>query len=390
MSSTYDVIVVGAGSMGMSAGYELARRGLKTLLIDAFDPPHAEGSHHGDTRLIRHVYGGGPTYVKLALRADERWRELEEASGEKLLARTGVLNVADFERYGYADRFGDAREHGVPFEDLDADGIRERWPGVRVGPGFRAMYEPNAGVLFSDKCVAAYRRLAVAAGAELLTGTFVTDVRAEGGTATVRTDKGEFYAGHAILTAGAWFRTLEPFVRLPLRAVRKVVGWFEPVGGAGAGGDGAFEAGRFPGFTYGDESGGYYGFPSFDGSGVKIGRHDAGLTWRPGEPVAPFGALPEDEGDLRRALEAFLPGAAGRLVRGAVCKYEMTPDDHFVIDVHPEHPNVLLAGGFSGHGFKFASAVGERLADRVETGDWGADLSLFSLARFAPNPNQED
>ncbi|TVX96442.1 N-methyl-L-tryptophan oxidase [Cohnella terricola] len=376
MTKLYDVIVVGAGSMGMSAGYELSRRGLKTLLIDAFAPPHTEGSHHGDTRLIRHVYSGGPTYVKLALRADERWRELEEETGEQLLVRAGVLNIADPSVYSYEGRFRDAREHGVTFEELDAGQVRERWPGVQLPERYRAMYEPDAGYLYSDKCVAAYKKLAIQSGAKLLTGTFVKDVVPSRSFVTVVTDEGEYMAHKVVVSAGAWFKTLEPFVRLPIRAVRKVVAWFEPSSPA-------FDEGRFPGFTFGDENGGFYGFPSIAGSGVKIGRHDGGEEWRPGEPLTPFGSLPEDEADLRRALGSFIPGAAGKLLRGAACKYEHTPDEHFIIDTHPVHPNVLLAGGFSGHGFKFASAVGELLANKIELDDWGQDIGRFAVSRFS-------
>lgn len=376
MRKLYDVIIVGAGSMGMSAGYELSRRGLKTLLIDAFDPPHAQGSHHGDTRLIRHVYSGGPDYVKLALRADELWQELEGVSGEKLLERTGVLNLFDPSVYSYGDRFQYSAELGVPFEELSTEQVRDRWPSLRVPDSYRAMYEPNAGLLYSDKCVTAFRKLALQTGARLLTDTFVTRIEPSASFVTVHTDKGVYAASSVILSAGAWFRTLEPFVRLPIRAVRKVVGWFEP-------GTTAYDADRFPGFTFGDETGGYYGFPSVGGSGVKIGRHDTGGEWKPGEELAPFGTAPEDEEDLRRALDAFLPGAAGRLLRGSVCKYEHTPDEHFIIDRHPEHANILLAGGFSGHGFKFASVVGELLANRIELGRWGREIERFSVSRFS-------
>ncbi|WP_444880218.1 N-methyl-L-tryptophan oxidase [Cohnella silvisoli] len=380
MRKLYDVIVVGAGSMGMSAGYELARRGFKTLLIDAFDPPHPLGSHHGEPRLIRHAYGGGAAYVKMALRADKRWLELEEATGEKLLERSGVLNIADPDVYSYEGRFEDAAVHGVSIESLDAQQIHERWSGVRLPDHFRAMYEPNAGYLYSEKCVAAYKKVALQAGATLLTHTFVTNIKPEKSYVTVSTKDDEFMAAKVILSAGAWFKTLEPFVHLPIRAVRKVVGWFEPSGKS-------FDAGAFPGFTFGNASGGYYGFPSIGGAGVKIGRHDTGVEWRPGEELEPFGTYPEDEDDLRRVLESFLPGAAGKLLRSAVCKYEFTPDDNFIIDTHPEFSSVLLAGGFSGHGFKFSSVVGEMLADQVELGKWGQDVGLFSARRFAQEDN---
>jgi len=362
--------------MGMSAGYELAARGAKTLLIDAFDPPHNMGSHHGEPRLIRHAYHGGGTYVKLALRADERWLALENATGQKLLERSGVLNMADTSFYNYEDRLDDALANGVHVELLRAAEINRRFPGVQLQDSFQGMYEPNAGYLYSEKCVAAYKQQALAAGAELLVNSFVTGIQANAGSVTVHTKKATFTAPQIIITVGAWFKMLSDHVSLPIRAVRKVVGWFET-------GSPAFDAGIFPGFTWGGAAGVYYGFPSIGGAGIKIGRHDTGVEWSPCDKIASFGAYPEDEEDLRRALDAFVPRAAGRLLQSAVCKYELTPDENFIIDAHPEHANVLLAGGFSGHGFKFASAVGEILADKIEKKETGYDLSLFEISRFS-------
>jgi len=372
----YDVVVVGAGSIGMSAGYYLAKRGLRTLLIDAFDPPHRNGSHHGGPRLIRHAYHGGPHYVRLALRADALWQELEQASGIRLLERSGVLNVADPSVHSFAERLRDADEAGVRYERLDASDVRRRWPGFAVPDGYEALYEPDAGYLYSERCVEACRQLALKAGAELLPNTTAIRVTATPSHVSVRTTRGTYTAANAILSAGAWFRTLAPFVRLPIRTVRKAVGWFaaEPVDD---------RAQTLPGFTIGSRLGSYYGFPDMGGAGLKIGRHDGGRPWKPGDPFEPFGAYPEDEADLRRALEAFLPGAAGRLVQGVACKYELSPDENFIIDTHAEYSNVLLAGGFSGHGFKFASAVGKALADWIADGVAPADLAPFSRSRFA-------
>ncbi|MFD0673114.1 N-methyl-L-tryptophan oxidase [Cohnella sp. GCM10027633] len=372
----YDAIVVGAGSMGMSAGYELAARGLKTLLVDAFDPPHAHGSHHGEPRLIRRVYSGGPTYVKLALRADAKWLALEEATGEKLLERSGVLSIADPDVFSFDGRFKDAADYGVDFETLTGLEVRDRWSQIRVPDAYRAMYEPGAGYLYSEKCVQAYRKQALASGAKLLVNAPVTAIRPGKNGVVVSVGNATYEAEHVVLSAGAWMSAFAGLIDAPIRAVRKVVGWFQPR-------DGSFDAGAFPGFTIGDATGGYYGFPSIGGAGVKIGRHDGGVPWKPGEPLAPFGAYPEDEADLRQALEAYMPAAAGSLLRGVACKYEMTPDEHFLIDDHPAYPNVHIAAGFSGHGFKFASAVGELVADRIEHGRWSEDLSTFSLSRFA-------
>ncbi|WP_028538691.1 N-methyl-L-tryptophan oxidase [Paenibacillus sp. J14] len=376
-SIAYDVIVVGAGSMGMSAGYYLARKGLRTLLIDAFDPPHREGSHHGEPRLIRHAYSGDPVYTELAVRAHRLWNEVEELTGTQLLVSSGVLNLADRGVYSFMERIAQSTALGVRTEWLDAAEIRARWPELTIPDSFEAMYEPDAGYLYSERCVEAYRQLALAQGAKLLTYAIVRDVKVhqgEGGV-TVYTADDRFHAGAVLLTAGAWFSTLSPFVNLPIRAVRKVVGWFETSGPG-------FDAGRFPGFTLGTPEGGFYGFPNIGGAGLKIGRHDGGVPWTPGETLAPFGSRPEDEADLRRVLSAYMPKAAGRLKQGAVCKYEMSPDEDFIIDRHPEHPQVWVAGGFSGHGFKFASVIGERLADLVEKGKTDDSLRPFALDRF--------
>ncbi|WP_076125547.1 N-methyl-L-tryptophan oxidase [Paenibacillus odorifer] len=378
--NSYDVIIVGAGSMGMSAGYYLARRGVKTLLIDAFDPPHTQGSHHGETRLIRHAYSGDPAYIDLALRADRLWKEAEQLSGIELLVRSGVLNLADSAVYSFSGRLAEAKIRKVPVQQLDAGEIRRRWPGLNIPETFAAMYEPDAGYLYSERCITAYRQLALGQGAELLTNTSVVNITARESSVTVHTPNGDYHGASAILSAGAWFGALAPFVHLPIKAIRKVVGWFES--------SPAFAAGNFPGFTLGAEEGGYYGFPSIAGAGLKIGRHDTGLEWKPGTLLAPFGSEASDEQDLRRVLETYMPGAAGRLLKGSVCKYEHTPDEDFIIDRHPLHSNVLVAGGFSGHGFKFSSVVGEILADLATSGATNHNIQPFALSRFTPDHSQ--
>lgn len=174
----------------MSAGYHLARRGVKILLIDAFDPPHTEGSHHGETRLIRHAYSGDPAYIDLALRAQVLWEEAEAESGLKLLAPSGVLNLADSKVYSFAGRLEEARKRKVRAEQLDAEEICRRWPALNLPESFEAMYEPDAGYLYSERCITAYRQLALDHGAELLTNTPVLKVTAREGSVTVQTKQG--------------------------------------------------------------------------------------------------------------------------------------------------------------------------------------------------------
>jgi len=260
-------------------------------------------------------------------------------------------------------------------EVLEANEIGKRWPGIVLPEHFKGLYEPNAGYLYSEKCVWAYRQMALSVGAVLLPYTRAERIHIDEGSVSVRTQNGVFYAEKVILSTGAWFQTLHPFISLPIRPVRKVVGWFQA-------NDSLFDSSVFPGFTLHVPEGVFYGFPSIDGTGVKIGRHDSGVSWRPGEELKPFGTYAEDEEDIRSALETYMPLAGGKLLRGAVCKYEMTPDEHFIIDRHPEYANVLLAGGFSGHGFKFASVVGEILSDLIVKGRTDQDIRLFSLSRF--------
>ncbi|WP_136603721.1 N-methyl-L-tryptophan oxidase [Paenibacillus dokdonensis] len=379
---SYDVIIVGAGSMGMSAGYYLARAGVRTLLIDAFDPPHQEGSHHGEPRLIRHAYSGHPVYTDMAIRAHQLWNEVEDLTETHLLVQSGVLNITDPDLYSLSKRIVEAAKHGVQAEKLDAAEMRRRWPGLDIPEHFEAMYEPAAGYLRSEACIQAYRALALFHGAELLTHTAVTGITARKGSVIIHTRNGKYHGSCAILTAGAWFSTLAPFVSLPVRAVRKVVGWFETS-------TPDFQTGRFPGFTLNTQEGGYYGFPDIGGAGLKIGRHDAGLGWKPGNPVLPFGSLQEDEGELRSVLEKYMPGAAGRLTKGAVCKYELSPDEDFIIDRHPQYPNILVAGGFSGHGFKFSSVVGEICSQLVMDEQPQHDIRPFSLSRFEQQASPE-
>ncbi|GED72741.1 hypothetical protein BRE01_64430 [Brevibacillus reuszeri] len=249
MSQIYDVIVVGAGSIGISAGYQLAKRGLRILLIDLFDPPHQQGNHHGDTRLIRHAYSGGSAYIKLALQADQLWQELEELTQTQLLVRSGVMNVTDTKRISFAERIADATRLGVKVEHLQAEEISRRWPGFRLPETSEGMYEPEAGFLFSERCIAAYRSLALAEGAELLVHTPVERILVEEDGVRVQTHYGFHYASQLIISVGAWLQTLERFLALPVRFVRKTVGWFQTA-------PHSFHQDVFLGFTLETEYGG--------------------------------------------------------------------------------------------------------------------------------------
>ena len=374
----FDVIIVGAGSMGMAAGYYVAKQGVRTLLIDSHDPPHTMGSHHGDTRIIRHAYGEGKQYVPLALRSQELWRQLEQASGDKLFVQTGVLTAGPHNQPFIQEVKESAERYSLPLEILSPKEVHERWSGIQLPDDFSACLEPTSGVLYPEKCISAYRQLAVASGATLLTDTRVIALEPDGEGVIVQTANEHYRARKVLLSAGAWNPALLASLGLsvPLAPTRKTVAWF----GAD---EELYSSDRFPAFIFnlGDSS--YYGFPSFDQTGVKIGRHDGGQVIDPDRLERTFGTYLSDEGDVRSFLETYMPQAAGPLCAGRVCIYTMTPDEHFVVDRHPDHPQIVIAAGFSGHGFKFASAIGEATSQWLVEGASTLDLSMFSLSRFS-------
>lgn len=374
---SFDVIIVGAGSVGMAAGYDLAKKGVRTLLLDAYDPPHTMGSHHGDTRIIRYAYGEGVQYVPLVLRAKELWTELEDLSGVPLFAQTGVLSAGPVGCQFLQEVQDSAKQFSLPLEVLQAQEVHERWPGITLPEDFYACLEPDSGVLYSEACIRAYRKLAIQHGAVLRTHTRVTGLQVEPNHVIVQTENASYRGAKVLVSAGAWNPSILQSLglHLPLVPTRKTVAWFEAD-------EDLYQSAKFPAFVFTLRDSMFYGFPSFDGSGVKIGRHDAGQPIDPDQLDRTFGTFSSDEGDVRSFLESYMPQAAGRLTQGKVCIYTMTPDEHFVIDRHPEHEHVVITAGFSGHGFKFASAIGEVASQLLSEGKAAHDLSMFSLLRF--------
>lgn len=346
------------------------------MMIDAWDPPHAKGSHHGDTRIIRHAYGEGREYIPLALRAQQLWKELEEEAGERLFAKTGVLGVGAPDSPFIRETIAGAKTHSLPLERLSAKEIMRRWPGISIPENYIGCLEPDAGVLFSDDCLRAFRKRAIDRGAVLKTNTPVLALRREDGGISVRTPTDTFYGERVIISAGAWVGKLLADLSLPLTPVRKTIGWFRCD-------EKLYDFRQFPAFIFDLPEKQYYGFPSIGGSGVKVGRHDGGPPIDPDRFDRIFGSKPEDEKDLRRFLQRTLPRAAGELLRGSVCIYTRTPDEHFLIDLYPGSERILIAAGLTGHGFKFSSALGEALAQWITAGKPELDLSLFSLNRPA-------
>jgi len=376
----YDHIIVGAGSMGSAAAYFLGKQGRSVLLIDAFTPPHDEGSHHGDTRLIRFAYGEGEKYVPFVLRAKKLWDEIAACSGKKNFIQTGIINVGD-ERDPFIESVKNTSEiFNLPLHVMTAAEVMEKWPGIKIPSNFVALHETESGVMMTKPAIEGYLQEAFKYDVTQKFNSSVTKINVSNGKAVVTIANGEqFEADNCIVTVGAWAKQLldETGFNLPVQATRKTFAWFEAQ-------EKLYNENLYPGFTFqfGDES--YYGFPSIDGAGLKVGRHDGGQAIHPSDTKAPFGTVEGDVEDLQQFLANYMP-SVGAFKEGKTCMYAMTPDEDFIIDSHPIHKEIILAAGFSGHGFKFASAVGEALSEMAQNHQTTIDLTPFRLNRFEKN-----
>ena len=373
-----DVIVLGLGAMGSAAAYHLAARGVRVLGIEQFTSPHDLGSSHGGSRIIRQAYFESPDYIPLVLRAYELWRKLEVDSGTRLLHITGGMTLGRAGGEIVSRTMAAAREHSIPFEVLEGAEIARRFPAVRALDGDVAVVEPHAGYLLPEECIRAHLKMAEEAGAELRFEERVEGWKAVSGGVEVRTSRGTYEARHVVIAAGPWAQSALAEV-FPLRVTRQVMAWIQPRGGVGD-----FVPERFPVWLAEDPEGGApaYGFPAIDGEdgGVKAAIHGSDIVCTPETVDRAI-----HDADLKRIVERVkvrMPALEGDVLRAKTCMYTMTPDENFVIGAHPSVPNCTVACGFSGHGFKFASVVGEVIADLAMMGRTELPVGIFDPGRF--------
>jgi sarcosine oxidase len=368
-----DVIVVGLGSMGSSAAYRLAARGFSVLGLDRFDPPHGRGAHSGGSRIIRMAYMEGPQYVPLVRRSMELWRRLEADAGESVLTNTGGLMLGRPESIAFGGALATARTQELPHEVLDANEVRRRFPAFTPAEHELGLFEEIAGLLRPEQAISAQLSLARSHGAQLRTGVVVEDWAASPAGVILTTTAGTFEADRLVLAPGAWAPGLVR-LRQPLRVQRRVQHYWRPRDPA------PFEPGRLPVWIWDWGSGqAGYGLPAVDGA-VKAALHYGN------DPVDPdVGAEParsDEIAAMRQFMASRLPALAeGQWLGSTPCHYTMTDDEHFVLGIHPDHPNVFVACGFSGHGFKFTPIVGEILADLASDGSTAADIAIFDPGR---------
>jgi sarcosine oxidase len=373
--TTFDVAVIGLGAMGSAALFNLARQGRRVIGIEQFEPGHDKGSSHGESRIIRLSYFEHPSYVPLARRAMEKWRELEQLCRHNILTVTGVLEA------GYPGcpivegSLEASRLHGLDHEVLSAAEINRRFPAFKVPPHWTGLYQPEGGFLRPELAIQQFVGLAERHGAEVRTGTRVLAIEPLGSGVRVRTEAGEIEAGSVIVAAGAWIGDFAPELKPHLKLTRQVLGWFEPLQPA------YYSPDRCPVFILESEDDACYGFPDFAGTGVKTASHRKGAYLPSADDLSQDGGA-ADEAQIRRMLALAMPEANGPLRAMRTCMYTRTPDEDFVIDRSSADPRIILASPCSGHGFKFASVIGEVLADLALGKTPANDISRFKLERF--------
>jgi sarcosine oxidase len=372
----YDVIVAGVGAMGSATCWQLAKRGLRVLGLERFDLGHAMGSSHGLSRIIRLAYFEGSHYVPIVRRAHDLWRETGQEAGMQLLHVTGSLDLAPEGAGPVESSLQSCLDHGLVHDVLDGAEIARRFPAFQLPAGHIGLWQPDGGFVASEKAIYAHVGLAQSRGADIRTNEPMLDwtPTAQGGV-VVRTERGTYSAGRLVITSGGWIADAVPQLAQRVTTVKQAIGWFTTRRPE------LFRQGAFPVFILSVEEGNFYGFPLYEHPGFKLGGPHFGR-----EPLDPHDSdrtpSPTQVAMIRECLARYLPDAAGEPLTLKGCVYSVSPDEDFIIDTVPSVPQAIFASCCSGHGFKFASAIGEILADLSTTGRSAFDLQPFSLGRF--------
>ncbi|MFO1052936.1 MAG: N-methyl-L-tryptophan oxidase [Planctomycetota bacterium] len=380
----YDVAVLGLGAMGSAALSALARRGARVVGIERFDVPHGEGSSGGQSRLIRTAYYEHPDYVPLLQRAFAGWRALEKRSGARILFETGLIEMGRTDGPLVTGVLRAAAEHGLAVERVARDACRARFPALTVPTGHEVLFESAAGFVLCERAIAAFVDEARRHGAAVHAREQVLQLARDGDRFVIATAGTRWRCARVVLCAGAWTAPLVQDLGIPLRVTRQPLCWFAPHTRD------TFTLDRFPCFAIEDDQGGgglLYGFPELpiavaDGPrGLKAAVHRLGETTAP--DAVDRSLRPDDESAVRDALRRYLKDADGPLCAAKVCLYTNSPDGHFIVDRHPRERDLVLACGFSGHGFKFAPVLGEALADLALDGATALRIGFLGTGRFA-------
>ena len=378
MATNYDAIVLGAGAMGSAAAYHLAKAGQRVLLLEQFELNHQKGSSYGLSRIIRYAYDY-PQYVELAKAVYPMWANLEKEAGEKLYTQTGGIDFGAPDEPSLNKIISTLSATNIPYEIMSAQEACKQFPQFHLSDDMQVVYQADAGILPASKCVLAHLRLAEKHGATLKPNTQIMSITAHPDSVEVKTADETYTAAKMVITAGSWAKSFLATLglNLPLTPCRCQEMYFDTSNPS------EYEAGRFPAFI-GHLPSEYkympYGMASHQNSGLKVAWHGGQLFNHPSEiDYTPSQA----EVDLAlQFARKYLPDITG-IRASRVCLYTMTPDEHWVLDKHPEYSHIVFAGGCSGHAFKFSTIIGKILTDLALTGETPHDISLFKASRFS-------
>ncbi len=381
--TNYDVIVLGVGSMGSSACYHLAKLGVKVLGIEQFDIPHELGSHAGQSRIIRKAYSEHPDYVPLLERAYNNWRAMEAETGAELYFKTGIMYFGLADNPDIAGLRKSASLYSVKVEDIPSSQLKAKYPQFRIPENYERILEPDAGFVTPERAILVYTERALLNGASIHTHEKTLEWKSTGKTITVKTDKHTYECKKLIVTVGAWSGKMIPGFASKLTITKQMLAWVKPKNWK------QFELGRFPCWSISDheEGGAFYGFPilpvsKFGGPvGLKLAHHFHGAVSDP--DTINRNATADDDAILIKALSKFFPEGYESTLVMKTCLYTNSPDENFIVDYLPGYDkNVAVAAGFSGHGFKFISVIGEILADLAVKGSTVQPIAFLKAKRL--------
>lgn len=373
----WDVIVIGAGGVGSAVAHQLARRGVSVLGLEQYSIPHDLGSSHGGSRIIRHAYFEDPRYVPLTFEAFELWDDLSLEAEELIWTQTGVLNLGSPDHTSIRGAVRSVMEHALPHERLDAQGVAERWPAIQPRPEDVGVFESNGAILFPEKCIQANVTAAQRHGARIRSNEPVLRVDARGDGVQVWTDADTYTAHSLVVCGGPWLAAPDSPIRVtaPLKIERQVQMWFKPKQAE------LMVPGNLPAFIHFVGDSAYTVVPLKDAPGLKVCLHHR-EQFVESPSALKRTVTAEDVAPIRNYMEEYLPDANGQLMDAKACMYTNTQDEHFLVGRHPQYERVFIAGGFSGHGFKFAPVIGRGIADLVTQGTTSPELDLFDPCRF--------
>jgi sarcosine oxidase len=367
------VIVIGLGAMGSSVSYHLAKRGIEVVGIDQFSPPHAFGSSHGDTRILRLGYAEGMYYVPLVLRARELWKELSNESGIEIFSETGVLSVRPNKEGSFKNSLKGIESFGIKHELLSSADISDVYGVIKPEDDMIGLLDKESGVVHAERAIETHLAKAQIAGAKLFTDERVLKIDFSS-TVEVKTDKNTFSADAVVVSAGAWLTELLTLPKLNFEVERQVFFFLD------VGNDEKFSPENLPvvSIEYGEPARNFYCIQNF-GKGFKIARHHEGKISTVNNVDREVHLQERD--DIENLFSRFFNGLPGNVLESKTCLYTNTPTRDFLIDFHPDHDNALILSPCSGHGFKFSSVIGEISADLLEKGKSDFNLEEFSFEK---------